>query len=272
MAIAGGAAAYAYRGTARGRAGLLIAATGASVAAIFFAFLQPHAAANPNWSPVRFYAWTAADVAALFPRGILERAGFLLIVFVPLLFLPFRSRVLWLAAAPFAEVLFSRMSTTYTNGSHYAGAWLGYVLAAFAFAVREMPVAPQRILVACLVLCALETAVADPLHPALNLRGAQARDVALDRFLATLPPNISIATQEEAYTHLALADPNARLFPETAGAPLDACYALVDRAYPRSARLEEYGPTFDALVSAGEYRLERRSDSIELYHRTGACR
>jgi Predicted membrane protein (DUF2079) len=272
MAIAGAAAALRYRGSARGMTGAIVAVAGIVAAAAFFLFIQPHAQANPSWAPVRFYAWSSEDFAQLVPHGVLERLGFLALVFVPLLFLPFRSPLLWLALAPFAEVLFSRMPTTYTNGSHYAGAWMGYVLAAFACAVRERPPAEMRKMLAlCAALCVVELAVANPMHPGLNLRRIQPRDVALDRRLAALPPDISVATQEEAYTHLAMRDPFARLLPEDAATKLDACFVLVDRAFPESPRLEEYGKAFDALAASGTYLRVSRDDSIELFRRRGDC-
>ena len=121
--------------------------------------------------------WIPAEIAA--------RVGFLLLIFAPLLFLPFRSSMMWLAVAPLAEVLLSRMPTTFTLGTHYAGAWIGYVVAAFGFAARELePRRARTALFACIALCVLEFAVADPLHPGMNLRRTQARDVALDRFLS----------------------------------------------------------------------------------------
>ena len=273
MAIAGASAAWYYRRSPRGAAGAVVAICGIAIATLFFFVIQPHAAANPNWQPVRFYAWSSGDLQTLVPRGVVERMGFLALVFIPLLFLPFRSRMLWFAFAPFAEILFSRMSTTYTTGSHYAGAWVGYVLVAFAYAVREIPAVRVRgLAIACCALCAVELAVANPLHPGMNLRAVQPRDVALDRALARLPRNVSIATQEEAYTHLALNDPNARLLPEDDRDPIDACFVLIDRAFPQSPRLQEYGSTFDSLAASGIYVLVGHSDSIELYHRSGFCR
>ena len=160
-----------------------------------------------------------------------------------------------------------------TLGTHYAGAWIGYVVVAFAFAVRSRPDATvKRLLYACLVFCAIELSVADPLHPGMNLRYIQPRDVALDRALLWLPAKASVATQEEAYTHLALTDPNATLLPERAGLVPDACYVLIDRNYPTSVILLEYGSAFRNLVKNGTYRLVRREGKITLYHRVGACK
>jgi uncharacterized membrane protein len=266
IGIAGMFGAWRFRGTVPGRVALLVALFAFGLAFHFFRDVQPHAAINPQWSPVRFYAWTAGDLRALFPQGILERVGFIALAFLPLLFLPFRSRMMWLAAAPLGEVLLSRMSTTYTLGTHYAGAWIGYVLVAFAFAIRKLPRERSiQLLYGCVALCCLELAVANPLHPGLNLHAPQARDRALDRVLATIPSDADIATQEEAFTHLALRDQNATLLPERTDAPLRASLVLLDRDYPDSPRLREFGAAFDALVARGAYALVSQDGGIELY-------
>ncbi len=269
VSVAAAVGAWRFRGTQPGRIALGIAIVAVMTVFAFFFKIQPHSIANAHWAPTRFYDWTADDLRALFPQGLFERIGFLLLVFAPLGFLPWRSRFMWLALPPLAEVLLSRMPTTFTLGTHYAGAWLGYVLVAFAFAVRKLP-EPRatRWLWACIVLCVLELAVADPLHPGLNLRARQPRDVALDAMLSSLPRDASIATQEEAYTHLALDDPNATLLPENSSTRVDACYVLIDRDFPNSPRLQEYGDELQALVAAHDYALVQKSGSIELYRRS----
>ncbi|HEV7178317.1 MAG TPA: DUF2079 domain-containing protein [Candidatus Baltobacteraceae bacterium] len=280
--IAAGAFGYVrFRNTATGRAALAVGVAAAIVAGAFVLHIQPAAATNPHWSPERFYSWTPADVRALFFGGILARAGFFVLAFMPLLFLPFRSGMMWLAALPIAEVVLSRMPTTFTMGSHYAGAWLGYVFAAFAVAVRSMPAArSRRALLWCAAICVVELLVANPLHPGLNLHRPQARDRALDSYLATLPNDISVASQEEAYTHLALRDPYATVLPEDASLPVAAPFALIDRDYPESPRLQEYGgaldrPCFVAASQRGAITLYRalcagsRSSRSDSSARTG---
>jgi uncharacterized membrane protein len=274
LALGGALGAWRFRGTVRGRVAFVIALISALVLLAFFGFIRPHAAASAaiEWQPWRFYAWNGVDFGAL-PLGIAARLGFLLLVFAPLLFLPFRSSMMWLAVAPLAEVLLSRMPTTFALGTHYAGAWIGYVLVAFAFAVRRLTSRGARFaLLACVALCATEFATADPLHPGLNLRRSQPRDAALDLFLNTLPLNADVATQEEAYTHLALADPYARLLPESPERRIDACFVLIDASFPDSARLQEYGGAFRGLVGEHRYVRISRSDGIELFRRTEACR
>ena len=274
LAIGGALGAWRFRGTKRGSVAAAIAILSLLVLAAFFAYIQPHAAtaAPAPWQPWRFYAWGRSDEHTIFTQTA-ARLGFLLLIFAPLLFLPFRSSMMWLAIAPLAEVLLSRMPTTFTLGTHYAGAWIGYVLAAFGTAARALePRRARLILSACILLCAVEFAVADPLHPGINLRGPQARDVVLDRFLNALPPGASIATQEEAYTHLALGDPYARLLPESPQQPTAACFVLIDSSFPESARLQEYAGAFQRLVRERRYVPVAKSSGIELYRRADGCR
>ncbi len=273
LLIAGALGAWRFRGTTMGRTALAVACASVVVLVWFYVDIQPAAAVASHWAPQRFYAWTPSDIRALVPGGIAARIGFILLAFVPLLFLPFRSRMMWLAAAPLAEVLLSRMPTTFTMGTHYAGAWTGYVLVPFALALRRIePRRAHRLAFAVVALCVLELLVANPLHPGINLRPPSARDAQLDAFLATLPRNADVATQEEAYTHLALDDPHASLLPELPSKPLDACYVLVDDAFPNSPRLQEYGARLNLLVREGGYTVERRDGAITLYRLTSARR
>jgi uncharacterized membrane protein len=274
LGISAVAGAIAFRHDPR-RRGLAIAVAVACAAVLvtFFAFIQPHASSLRSWQPDRFYAWTADDWRALFGAQGLARLWFAVAILAPLAFLPVRSRVMWLAAAPLAEVLLSRMSTTYTLGTHYAGAWIGYVLIAFAAAVASVPPRVlRRTLWWAVALASIELLAANPLHPGLNLRAPQPRDAALDAALAGLPRYASLATQEEAYTHFALEDPLARLLPERESVDTQACFVLVDRDFPESARLTEYGAKLASLVGAGTYVPILSEGGIELYRRVSTCR
>jgi uncharacterized membrane protein len=271
LAIAGAIGAWQFRGSSRGRLAVVVTLASVIVLIAFFGVIRPHSAPMLPWQPLRFYVWGGADAQGLL-AGLAVRLGFLLLIFAPLAFLPLRSPMMWLAAAPLGEVLFSRLPTTYTLGTHYAGAWIGYVMVAFAFAVRVLePARARAVLYVCIALCVVEFAVADPLHPGVNLRRVQPRDSALDSFLQALPPNLLVATQEEAYTHLALRDPHATLLPERPGLPLDVCFVLIDSQYSGSPRLQEYASAFQALVRERRYEPITVSDGIVLYRRRPAC-
>jgi uncharacterized membrane protein len=275
MAFSGICGAVAYRhDRARFGVALGVALASVAVALTFFVVIQPHANGNPAWQPVRFYAWTPADWQNLVPRGLLDRVGFLVLVLAPLAFVPLRSRAMILAVPALAEVLASRMSTTFTLGTHYAGAWMGYVLVAFAAGIAGLAERgrARRALSWALAVCAVELLVANPLHPGLNLRPVQPRDRALDAALRALPRDASVATQEEAYTHLGLDDPFARLLPEDPSVETQACLVLIDRAYPESPRLQEYAGALTDLVVSGRYVPVFRAGGIEVYRRTTLCR
>lgn len=270
VAAAGVIGAAAYRSDPiRLRLALFAAVVGAAVFIGYFAIGHPHSAG-------RFYAWSPGDLRALLPRGILERAGFLLLAFVPLLFLPFRTFAALVMLLPFAEVLVSRMSTTYTMGSHYAGAWSGWAFYAFSLGVGTLwsrdPHRAHRALYWCAGLCLAEFAAADPLHPGFFLHAPGARDVALDDLLRTLPRDVSLATQEEAYTHLAATDPNVTVLPEAPSQPISACGILVDEDFFNSPRLQEAGPLVAQLVRSGVYRIAAQNGGITLYTKTAGCR
>jgi uncharacterized membrane protein len=273
VAIAGIAVWWRFRRTMAGRYAFAAALIGFAFAWEFFHVIQPHHVAAPHWAPERFYDWTSGDLRELLRAGLFQRIAFLVLIFAPLAFVPFRSRTIWFAVPPLAEVLLSRMSTTFTLGTHYAGAWMGYVFVAFAFGIRKLPEhVARRTLWFAFAFCVIELAVANPMHPGLNLRAIQARDRVLDAMLDAVPPGASIATQEEAYTHLALRDPNATLLPESPGVPLDACFVLIDDDFPDSPRLQEYGAAFNALARRGTYVIVRREGNAALYRRTTACR
>jgi len=269
VVFAGLIAAFAYRGD-RVRTGLALFAliAGGAVAGGYFAIAHPHAAG-------RFYAWTPQDVQALVPHGAVVRIGFIVLAFLPLLFVPFRTAALLVTLLPIAEVLASRMPTTYTMGSHYAGAWAGWVFYAFAIGIAKIwardPHRAHRALYWCIGLCVAEFAAADPLHPGFFLHARSARDTALDSVLRALPRDASIATQEEAYTHLAATDPNATVLPETPGQTVTACSILTDEDYSDSPRLQEARGLVAQLARTGVYRLSMRSGGITLYTKTAHC-
>ncbi|HEY9181446.1 MAG TPA: hypothetical protein VIO32_12055, partial [Candidatus Baltobacteraceae bacterium] len=161
-------------------------------------------------------------------------------------------------------------------GQHYAGAWLGYIFYAFGCALSQLyardPARTHRLLYWCIALCVTEFAVADPLHPGAMLPRPSMRDTALDRFLATLPAQFDVATQEEAYTHLAATDSHATLLPETPQEKITACWILTDTDFPDSPRLVESGALVKRLSQSGVYRVARRDGNITLYRKTAGCR
>ena len=109
----------------------------------FFAIVRPLAGAADAWGPLHFYTWShIVDPRGSAPWYSIGRPAYFLEALVPLLFLCCLSPLFLVALPAFAEVLLSHESITYTMGQHYAGVWIGYVLAAFALGIFAALVKP----------------------------------------------------------------------------------------------------------------------------------
>jgi uncharacterized membrane protein len=241
-------------------AGVALAAVG--VLALFFGVIQP--ASGGRWFVADFYLAHDADL----PHGIVTITGrltFLLEVFVPLLFLPLRSRAIWLAVPGLIEVLSSRWPVTYTMGTHYAGVWIAYVLVAFAAALGSIAGADARrgwlLVRACVALCLLNLIVASPTHWAHYYRLPNSHDAALDRVIAQVPPESVAASFDEAYTHMSL-NPNARI-----GMYVTPEYFVYDAQYDGATWRTNIVPRLAAVVCGGYFVRAASEDGVTLFKR-----
>ncbi|MBV8223108.1 MAG: DUF2079 domain-containing protein, partial [Candidatus Eremiobacteraeota bacterium] len=239
-----------------------VAVASLAVLALYFDVIQPHA--GGRYFVADMYLAHDADL----PHGlamVTQRLTFALEVFVPLLFLPFWSRWLWLAVPGFVEVLASRWPVTYTMGTHYGAVWMPYVLAAFAMGVGAIAAgdaARARLLVKiCVGICVLNLIVASPTHWAHYYRLRTARDAALDRIIAQVPANSVAASFDEAYTHMAL-DPNARI-----GMYVTPEYFVYDEAYRGATWQADIVPRLAAVVCTGYFVPAASEDGVTLYKR-----
>ena len=98
----------------------------------------------------------------------------------------------------------------------------------------------QKVLSICVALCVVEFIVADPLHPGINVRRTQARDVQLDAFPICCRPRSALRRKKKPTRTSRCATPTP-LLPEEPSRPTLACFVLIDDDFPQSARLEEYG-------------------------------
>ncbi len=228
----------------------------------YFIAARHIAGASAPHETARFYAWTWGQLATWGVHTLPDRIGYLLLAFVPLAFVPLRSPIVLLAVPGLAECVLSREIGPFTPGSHYAGAWIPYLLAAFATTAPRLRAGWT---VASVVLCLLNFAIADPLHPGYFLGVPAARDHRLDAVLSRLPAEASIGTQEEAFTHLGF-DPNAQI-----GLENEPEYALLDYDYPSSVALAWTANELRPLLAKGCYRLVEREGGIQLYRRERAC-
>jgi uncharacterized membrane protein len=247
-------------------AGTIVAA--ALVFACYFSIVRPLVGAQGPWFAIDYFTGHSFDT----PHGaaiVLGRLSFLLEVFVPLLFVPLRTPWILFAVPGLVEVLSSRWSITYTNGQHYAGVWIAYVLAAFAVGLaaiaRDRPPRARAVAGASLALCALNLIVASPTHWAHYLRARNAHDAALDTLVARVPPGAGVATYDEVYSHLGF-DPAAQIgFSPDPQPP----YALFDERYDGGAWLQTYRPRLAELVREGRYVPLATADGATLYRRSG---
>jgi uncharacterized membrane protein len=246
--------------------GTLLAATAAFVG--YFAVVRPLAGAQGPWFAIDYFTGHSFDT----PHGemiVLGRLGFLLEVLLPLLFVPLGTPWFVFAVPGLVEVLSSRWSITYTNGQHYAGIWIAYVLAAFAVGIasvaRSHPSRAVGLATTAIAVCALNLIVASPTHWGHYLRARSAHDAALDRLVAGVPATATVATYDEVYAHLGF-DPGAQIgfSPQT-----EPDYALFDERYDGGAWLLTYRPRLLELVRAGRYVPVAGADGATLYRRAG---
>jgi hypothetical protein len=241
-----------------------VAAASAVVFVGYFAVVRPLVGGRGAWFALDYYTGHDFDT----PHGaqvILGRVTFLLEVFLPLLFVPLFTPWFAFAVPGLVEVLSSRWSITYTMGQHYAGIWIAYVLAAFAVAVaqiaRTRPRLAFNLVRASIAVCVLNLAVASPTHWGHYLRLRSAHDAALDRLVAQVPPNASVATYDEVYSHLGF-DPNAQIGFSPQPEPE---YALFDERYDGAAWRRMYRPRLLELLRAGKYQPIATDDGATLY-------
>lgn len=241
------------------RFGMVAIGLASAVLAGYFGWLRPLAGPAAGWQPTRFYAWSPADIHTILLPTLGDRLGYVLLALVPLAFLPLGSPALVLALPGFAECLLSREHPTYVMGQHYAATWIPYALLAFALTAARLET--TRLMRVAVALTSLVFVFANPLHPGYFLRVPGERDARLDRFLANLPPDVAIGTQEEAYTHLGF-DRNAQI-----GMQNEPPYVLIDRDYPDSVSGQQLAGALTGPVAHGRYRRLWSEGGIELYVR-----
>lgn len=271
MAFAGlaGCVYFARRGE---RAGVLFSASAVAASAIvfwaYFALVRPLAGAPGQWIPIHFYSWNGGGPRIPLQTQILGRVTYLLEAFVPLAFVPLRSRVVLLALPGFAEVLASREPLTYTMGQHYAAVWIPYVLVAFALGgarlVARRPATGGRWIRASAVLCVAVLVFFSPLHLGHFLRLPNARDAAMNATLATIPALASVGTYDEVYSHLGF-------YPKAAiGVGTAPEFVVYDERYVSQHWTGTVVPRVRSALAAGTYGVVSDRDGVVLLRRRAA--
>jgi uncharacterized membrane protein len=231
----------------------------------YFTLVRALAGAPGGWIPQHFYAWTGYTKALPLPVQLAGRLTYLLEAFVPLAFLPLRSRSIVLALPGFAEVLASREPLTYTMGQHYAAVWIPYVLVAFVIAAAKMFSRSQpfgrRWAWGAAALCAIVSIAFSPLHVGHFVRIPNARDAEMRAALATLPQDASIGSYDELYSHLGF-DPNARI-----GVRTNPSYVVYDDRYASAYWDSTILPAIRIVTRRGSYVVASDGDGIVVLRR-----
>jgi hypothetical protein len=206
-----------------------------------------------------------ADPKAIAPAWSFGKIAYVLEAMLPLAFVPLLTPFAVLTVPPFAEILLSQRSLVWTMGQHYAGAWIGYALAAFVFGTARIYASSPRRAVAWVRVgtgfCVLILAVASPTHWGHYLAPRTAHDAVLDRVIARLPSNIEVGTQDEIFAHIGF-DPRASL-----GLTHDPGYVLLDRTFTSSYWVEQTLPEMEREIRSGAARLVMEEDGVALYVR-----
>jgi hypothetical protein len=194
----------------------------------------------------------------------LGRLTYVLEAFAPLLFVPFRSRLLWLALPGFAIVLLANSPGVWRMGMHYSALWIPWTLIAFAAGLATLR-KPQTWAAVAAAVCAIALVFFDPLHPLHYLRPSYH---ALDDARAALdcvPAGSTLATHDEWYAAIAAQRPGA--MPVGEAGSQSAQYVVVASDYPNAEFQARVMPRIARLAQAGTYRVVCRHGNVTAYRR-----
>ncbi len=245
-----------------------LAACAVVVFVAYLTVLRP--ALHPPFPYQQFRYYTGEDAGNTSEHGIAARLRYGFEMLLPLGFVPLLTPAIALVVPGFAEVLGSRNPITMSLETHYAAAWIGYLLFAFVVAVAAVYRRTARgawlSLAVCAALSSWVLVVSDPLARWYALyRSPNAHDATLQALLDALPPDASVSAPDRIYAHLGF-DPNARV-------EIGGTFLILDRKNNDVTPIwAQYESDLPALVATGRYRLLSATDGIELYRQTMPAR
>jgi uncharacterized membrane protein len=233
------------------------------------------------WPPSHFYDYPFAHgPAALLLAPLLHplafgaailtigRLTYVLEAFVPLAFVPFRSRLAWLALPGFAIVLLANSGLVWRMGMHYAALWIPWLLIAFAGGITTLRL-QRRWTTVAFVLSAVVLIAFSPLHPLHYLKPSYHDLAGARAVLATIPAGASLATHDEWYTATAARHPRASVL-GSGPSPYDADYLVFAEDYPNDDFQHRILPQVRASVASRRYTLVMRRGDVAAYRAAAA--
>ncbi len=230
------------------------------------------------WPPSHFYDYPFAHgpfalVLAPFTHPLafaaavltIGRLTYVLEAFVPLAFLPLRSRLVWLAVPGFAIVLLANSGLVWRMGMHYAALWIPWLLIAFGAGVAARRRA-RRLTTVAFALSTIVLIAFSPLHPLHYLRPSYHALGDARAVLAAVPDGATVATHDEWYTSIAARHPGASVL-GTGPRPFDAQYIVFADDYPNTDFQQRVLPQVRAVLARDRYHVVVRIGAVTAYER-----
>ncbi len=236
----------------------------------FILYLRPMIAGTSHW-PAFSIAMRAPDRDISVATLIAFRLLYLGQVLMPLAFCPLLApEALWFALPPLVEVLLAPRPLVWSMGTHYAGAWIGYVLIAWALGIcklsqRHAKLAPKVVFLA-FGLSVFSILYLTPAAFSGRIHFRSATEAKIDSIIALkVPRGVSIGVSDVLYGHLW-----GNRFVQL-GVSRSPCYALlydktIERGYTRMLQADISSELY------GKYLLQWEINGLELYRRTGCQR
>ena len=262
--------ALAFLGARSGRRDEINAggATALAVAFVLWFYFDVVAWHLGAWRPAHFYVypWAAGPLAVAASLFTWQRLTYLLEIFVPLAFLPLRTRWALLAAPGLAIVLLANSPSVYRMGMHYVSLWLPWVLVAAAAGAASLARKSERLALrwvnGAIATSLLFLIFVNPTHAAHYLSPSYHDLSAVREAFQCVPRDATVATHDEWYTAVALDYPHV-----TWDFPPQATYAVYASDYPNRQFQTVVLPRIRALVASGNMQVICHFDQVSVYQR-----
>jgi uncharacterized membrane protein len=279
VAIAG--ITFALAGTPAGRsralmlAGIAAAVAALAVDAVYYGVAVPRLG---GWMPAHFYDYPFAHgplelltapfrhpAAFVFAIATLGRLTYLLEAFVPLAFLPLRSRWSLLAIPGFAIVLLADTGLVWRMGMHYSALWIPWLLVGTAFAVRDTARTSERsafrwVDIAIGISAIVLVTPFNPMHVGHYLKPNYHALGDARHAIACVPHDAPFSTHDEWYSAVAAQRPLA-----TVGKYDGIAYLVYADDFDNAGFRANVVPQLHAEVANGTYRIACTYGAVHTY-------